>query len=426
MSIQNQKEGQDAPGFGSRVPGFPGSGFFHSANILFMVLLFLPILQRQVRILPRISLFGVEEQAQAVPFTWKNWFDGGYQLRAEIRHGQRLGIRAHLIRTDNQINFSLFGKIRQKSGTRVVFGNHGNLFENAYIRQANRPRQAAGHTVTTVVERVRQFQDICRAQGLGFVLLIAPSKASLYPEDIPARLRYPANPPTVPLYEQMIPRLRAAGVSIVDARALFLQWKKSAPYPLFPKGGTHWSYYGAARVVQALIAELESQTGANFPDLQISGVDIDDKPYREEADLVTLLNLWRWKSLTGPQYHPRLKLAPDPAARPARLLMIGDSFFFSIADLLDTAKIIERMDGLYYFRRRFVYPGGANTPFDRKDIDIRAELRGRDAVIIEINEYWLPDIGFLFLEHALETFTTNSVPVQSSREFERPESPDGP
>ena len=45
-----------------------------------------------------------------------------------------------------------------------------------------------------------------------------------------------------------------------------------------------------------------------------------------------------------------------------------------------------------------------NTPLDKRQLDLLAEIRGRDAIVIEVGEYWLPRIGFGFVRDLLRAY----------------------
>ena len=81
--------------------------------------------------------------------------------------------------------------------------------------------------------------------------------------------------------------------------------------------------------------------------------------------------------------------------------MIGDSFSFTLISIMEREHLFKQCDLFYYFKRRFSWPAGTNAPIDFANLDLKRELLRRDAVIIEINEYWLPQYGFGLLRPAI-------------------------
>ena len=59
------------------------------------------------------------------------------------------------------------------------------------------------------------------------------------------------------------------------------------------------------------------------------------------------------------------------------------------------------LDFLYYFNTRYSYPGKKRSPIDRKSIDWEKTLRGRDIVLVEVNEVAMNETGYDFIETAL-------------------------
>jgi hypothetical protein len=359
-------------------------------NMLFWLLLAFPLVQRAVRILPPAHLYGAESVPKRPVLTWRGWLDGSYAPALERRFSARLSVRPHLVRTDNQIAYSLFGRTGGR-GTQVVRGRDGWLYEKSYLDFHNRP-PAGGAKAASRARDARRLQDLLQARNIGFVVLLAPSKVTVYPEHLPeGALTRPLDAPGT--YDIARDALAAEGVHTLDARRLFLQWKPGAEVPLFPKTGTHWSYPAVTRLAGELYRELERQTGNDYPEIVLAGLQPGSEILHEENDLGNLLNLWTSRRLAGPPIHPTVVVRPAPGRPPPRLLFVGDSFAHTLNRLLDDHQAASRQDLLFYYKRRFIYPGETDVPIDRRRIDLRADLLASDAVILVINEVWLPDIG---------------------------------
>lgn len=362
------------------------------------------MIQQYAHPLPALTLHGVENPPPRIKLTKRSWFDGTFAQKTEARYSASMGLRAYFVRTDNELNLSLFGKLRDKAGTHVVIGKNGVLYEQSYLDNVRRPRQAHEETIVRTIERLKRFHALCREKGVGFLLVVSPSKVTVCPESVPEGALPPPEKRKAVLYDRMMPRIREAGIPVLDGRELFLKWKPDAAAPLFPKGGTHWSYYGAARILETMIPMLEKQTGKNFPNPRVTGVKTDRKIYREDADLMALLNIWTLYWRAGIQHHPVIEKDTDPAATPGDFLCIGDSFSHALNHLMDQQGVTGSLDNFYYFHRRIHYPGETQTPFERETIDPKTEIESRDAIIIEINEYWFPDFGFDFISQALRAY----------------------
>lgn len=376
----------------------------------FALLLALPLLQKSLHILPRAKLGGVETPQEWPRWTLRGWLDGSLQPAFEQAFNQRLATRPHLIKSWNQLHYTLFGFLPSRpDGESIVIGRDRYLYEQPYLRVYNRPGRARRTALRPLAARLRQLQDALHARGHGFLLVIAPSKVEIYPEFVPPHQLAPDRAARQTDYDRLLPLLREAGVHLLDGHADFLAAKAEAPHPLFSRTGTHWNYYGAGRVVARMLQIIEQQTGRNLPDLVMGPVREDRTPAGTDDDLLELLNTWGWPSLWDrqsfavPQLHPSFRLTPDPAARPARLLLVGDSFVLTLAEVLETSRACAQLDVLYYFNRTITYPATdrRGTPLDRATFDLASALAGRDAVVIEISEHRMAEVGYGFVEAAL-------------------------
>jgi hypothetical protein len=404
----------------------------------FLFWLALPALQRSLHLLPRVTLGGTQTAVAKPDAALKSWFDGSFQTAYERYYNYRFPLRPLLIKSWNQLYYTLFGVVPpRKGGTRLVVGKDNTLFEEAYLRTYNRNDNRTEDDLRSVCRRVRAFQDALQARHIAFLLVIAPSKVEFYPERVPDERIVPGRAQRRTVYDKMAPLLREAGVNLLDAHDWFLQMKATAPYPLFPKGGTHWNQYGAALVAGRILKEMERQTGRNYPDIVIDRVVTNRKAEGADSDLFALLNLWGgftfWKraSFAGVEVHPDLRPDPDPTAIKPNLLFVGDSFCLTLTAIMDRLDCYRQRDTYYYFKRAFSYrtpePGRLiargreddGVPLVHETLDVADALEGRDGVVIELNEEWLPKIGFGFIEFVLD-HSVKATGVQEDSEEGQP------
>jgi len=363
---------------------------------------------------PRTHLHGVERRAPDPQFTFESWLDGRYQERRDRYFRERVGFRSLLIKTYNQINFSLFGIVAKTKGTQVIVGKDNYLYEAVYVNAYNTPGSTPETALRGCVRDLRALQDKLAARNIGFLLVIAPSKVEIYPEYVPDDMLVPGRSARRTEYDRIVPLIEEFGVHCLDAHRLFLEEKNTGQHALFSRGGVHWNYYGAAIVLSRIISEIELQTGRDFISITRTGVMVDYTPRGTDNDLGELLNIWQTRRMIGPQVHPVLKNQAGGDGQPMNLLFIGDSFVHTLTEILTEQQICERWDMLFYYRRRFTPAGRSDDALDRSELDWKSELLARDAVLLEINEYWLtrlggrhvPDLGFGFVKDALSALTS--------------------
>lgn len=377
--------------------------FLLFAAAVFSLFLALPLVQQATRLPLDCPLAGVEPSAARPAVGFSAWWNGTLQAEFDAWLNRHIGFRGLLVRTANQINFTLYGELPSHGGTQMLMGRDGMLFEKPYVDAYNADGKKHRGNFPLISASTRRLQDRLARDGIAFLLVIAPSKAEIYPEFLPAEADVAGRPARRSNYQHFVEFLRRDGVNLVDAHELFLRWKAEPGTPrLFADGGTHWNEYGAARVVEEIVRRLRELTGKDLPAVKIAGAVVNRTIVGEDNDLGELANLWSGRQLAGPQVHPVVETQaggylPD-------VLFVGDSFGTTLTGFMDRHRLYRRRDTLHYYGRRFSYPVETDCPLDKAQFDLLAELRGRDAVVIEVAEYWLPRVGFGFVRDALNAY----------------------
>lgn len=379
--------------------------FLSLAAIVFLLLLWLPLFQSATGWPPDHPPAGVENTVPLPTPGWTAWWDGSLQSDFDTWLNQCIGLRGLLVRTANQINYSLFRELARGRGTQVLPGRDGFLYEKNYVDTYRNPGQAPEEDLRSVSAALRRLQNRLEADGIAFLLVIAPSKAEIYPEHLPGHADVAGRFSRRSNYENMRGILSRDGVNVLDAHELFLEWKREPGAPqLFTQGGTHWNHYGTARVVSVLIDRLRRLTGQDLPSIQVIGSETNDRIVGADNDLGKLANLWSDRRLAGPQTHPVRERHPGTYLADA--LFVSDSFGTKLTDIMNGGKLYRRQDTYYYYSRHFFWPR-PRTPgvdLEKLKLDLLQEVQGRDAVVIVEVETFLPQIGFGFVEDLLAAY----------------------
>jgi len=378
--------------------------------VLFTVGLWLPAVQRATRVFPKSALAGVESNAPRPEWSWAAWFSGEYARQYESRYNERIGLRGPLVRTYNQVYYSIFRKIPGRRGTQIVRGQDHWLYEKEYIKHVRRPGKTSPAYMEPVIKNLRRLQDALDQRGVGLVVVISPSKPAIYPEHLPPDiLAQPLVSEAETDYGKTIGLLDRYGIRCVDGHRLFKTIKAQAPYPLFTQGGTHWSHYGAFVVVREILKTLRDATGKPVPVPEMESAALR-RPEGADNDLGQLLNVWHYPGASTPAPYPQLVVPGVAFTRRPRLLLIGDSFVFTLLDVLRTAKLSGDCSLLYYYKRLFNYAAAnresdhgniPSRPIRREDINWERDILSYDAIILEVNEISITKIGWGFIDEAL-------------------------
>ncbi|UOQ80827.1 alginate O-acetyltransferase AlgX-related protein [Hymenobacter sp. 5414T-23] len=209
-----------------------------------------------------------------------------------------------MIRPRNQVAYSLFNQARAHG---VVMGKRNTLFEEAPILAYLGRDTVPAAEIRANVQRFRVVQDTLARRGKLLVFVIAPSKAAIYPELLPAA--YQQQRPHRSNYDRYATSMREAGLNVLDFGALFRQWKDTSSYPLFARGGIHWSGYGLTLAADTLFPYLEQHTHLNLPDFRRTGLEVTTSPRHPDGDMVRALNLL-WAPPSFPMGYPMVQFQP--------------------------------------------------------------------------------------------------------------------
>ena len=389
--------------------------------VIFVILAALPFIQKGTKLFPTFPLHGRETRVKKPEWTLTTILNGSAARQFEEYFSQKVGFRGCVVRAVNQFHFSVFGRITGNMGTPVVLGNDNWLYEKAYVKNYSRAFGINNRSRLAFVEGLKQLQDKLEERGIAFVLVISPSKPEIYPEHLPEKYQGRViKEPSKRAYLMTRPELAAAGVNVFDVRFLFEQLKPSTPF-LFPKTGTHWSYYGSFLACQAMLDNLNETQGLSVPIPKLADV-VMESPLGTDTDLLNILNLLWFGSDKNLQPYP--KVTVSAAAMPNRLnvLVVGDSFSFTLIDSLNLSRATKRVDLLYYFKRHYCYPmtdtpgymsdhvGADAGPIDRSKLDWEALLLSKDLVILEVNEIMLASCGWGFINSAIAALEQAPTP----------------
>ncbi len=371
---------------------------------LFFVLCSLPGLQMAFHISKIEKLHGVEASAAdpAPAFSWAEVLGEQYQGKLEEWLGRNIGYRGQLVRTDNQINYSVFGQISSNYASPLVLGKNNTLFEKLYIDAINGKGMVGDNDLRQSAKKLALLQRLLGERGITFLLLISPAKTTVEMESIPPRYLHPARPAEEKSnYNRLLPMLKEANIRMLDSRELLLRWKREAPRSLFARGGTHWNMETSCRVTGEMLEMLSKASGKPIPRVPCEPVETRDVPDPFDRDLADLCNLWNaapfYESLPYPVAPAELP-AYDPS-RP-RMLFIGGSFLWSMFHYLDLFQIYSHRDMYYYFSRRFRFPSREEVPIDKRNFNWD-EVFSNEYIVLEVNEANIRNIGSGFIEAAL-------------------------
>ena len=306
-------------------------------------------------------LKGVENEQPKPVLNFQNYVEGSFQRQTEAHLKQHLGFRPTLIRLYNQYLWDFYGKTPVTEG-QVTFGKDGWMYEpwvvaDHYQRQfryfASDSTQMAT-LLTEEAERLLQLQQTLESSGIKLFVCLVPAKDLICPEYLPENqdTRFDNEPKISARFfnEEIYTQL---GINHLNLEQWFLQIKDTADFMLFPKTGTHWSRYAALQGADTLIRYMEHLGDINMRNLVIGPRELDNARDPDD-DLESLLNLIR--PLPKPKYYyANATTDGDTTAMKPKIIVIGDSFWWTIAAQLPLGEIFSESPYWYYNSTVYYY-----------------------------------------------------------------------
>jgi hypothetical protein len=199
------------------------------------------------------------------------------QITVELSRGQRPQIQELFLNPPTQANLNAFEKGIERScwlaeklrpwaqylnflvltdaGDKAIVGRDGWFFYKPSVRYLVEPCS----TKSEVISAIQSFRERLADRGIELMVVIAPNKASVYPEMLARRsqrLPQPANPDTLAI----ISELSQAGVELVNLFDVFSQERaaSSDSTQYYLSQDSHWSAEGVTLAAKAVAKRLQA------------------------------------------------------------------------------------------------------------------------------------------------------------------------
>ena len=369
----------------------------------FVLILCIPLIELQFDLVEEKPLKGAYYDVKDKTLTLVGWFSGEFQAAKEPYLKSILGFRSFLIRIHNQLDYTFF-KITHSDG--IIVGKDNVLFQDMYIN-AYCGRDYVGHnTLSNQVDKYILLQNQLSEQGIDLYLIIAPGKASIFPENIPEYLKLNRDTTN---YDKAIQLLKKKGGKFLDLKPYFLSLNKKPKYPLFPNHGTHWSGYAVTLAADSIFNFLEFNTNFDFLKYHTSEGTLSDDYRFTDNDIGSAINLL-FKNTNQKLYYPEVNFEKsDSTFVKPNVLLIGDSFtqsFWKFYPYFD--ELFDKKSRFWYYNRVVAWQPENNGTYVSK-LDLHEEINKRDIILILATEQNLSNFGFGFIEKTFAILNDKNV-----------------
>lgn len=355
------------------------------------------------------GLVGLVISDEKPKFSWTAWFDGSYQAEQEDYDNDHWAFKEVLVRLNNQLYYDLFNQLRVNG---FVSGKDNYVFSESYIYAAFGDDLVERKKFEVLLEKARVVKDSLKARGIDLIIGLAPGKGAYCNEFVDDKYRHTYHTRN---YDQFKEIALAKKHHVLDLFDYFEKLKPNTKYPLYPKFGHHWSYYGECIAVDTIISYIEQLRGTDMPDLKWTKVDVVDTARSRDADVLKSMNLWDAPSQNMQLAYPVAEFEDDSAKNKTRVLVLGDSYWYGPVYMGINQKAFGYGDFWYYYNR-VVPQRVAGEKLEVWQLDLKAEVEAYQVIMLLYADGNLPGYGNGFIEDLYEMYT---APQTFSQRMER-------
>lgn len=354
-------------------------GFKIALLVILLGFLFIPMVQKRVKVFDEgRPLDGYFEPAQDTVLTGENWFSRAYQRKKENVINERFGLRAFLVRLNNQINFSLFDDTRVQN---MIKGKENYLFASNFLDTYS-GRNFVGRKAhaDSVFNSILQLNKFLLERNKKLIVCIAPCKESFYPEFLPDTCKEHLKEENY--YSYYNKKFTGSEIPYIDYQSYFQKLKPTTKYPLFAQGAFHWTTYGACLALDSLIKVVRHEMGKKVNLIKLTSVELTDTARFTDDDEGRAMNLLE-KVNDKKLAYPKIEyvFSQDSCYRP-KVLIVGDSFFYGLNNTWVPLTVFSKDSYFLYYYRQAVTYNNEKKDQDVSTMDMKKELEDTDLVIL--------------------------------------------
>lgn len=364
--------------------------------IFFIVLLTIPFVQYHFNVFELKKLDGAFVLNPEPKLSFKSWMDGTYQQKLDKHLEDSIGFRSFLIRTYNQVSYSLFNMARSPGS---VVGKDDQLFLRSYIDGYLGTTFKGKEVLDDELHKMKFIQDTLEKLGKTLLLVFAPGKASYYTEYLPDE--YDPGAKKLNNYEYYIQKCNELGINNIDLLSWFRKLKGKTVYPLYPRNGVHWSSYGMYIGIDSIVKYIENKRQIDLPDIVVDEVKMSENVVHPDRDVEENMNtLFEIESPPMP-YLKYSFVKKDTSVKP-KVLAISDSYYWQVYGAQIPQNVFDWGGFWFYFKT--IHPERNGKLVSVDSVNLRNELFKQDVIMIMGTEATLHMFPYGFIEKSYRYF----------------------
>lgn len=382
---------------------------YSTLNLIALVAISLPFLFSFLKEDNTPNLVGILISNEKPEFSRVAWFDGSYQNLREDYNNDHWAFKEKMVRLNNQVYYAAFNQIRVNG---FVIGKEDYVFSEGYIFSAFGEDVLPEAEIKTLLTKAKVVQDTLKKKGIDLLLVYAPGKGAFCKEYVQDKYVHPIK---VTNHELFVRNSKLLDIHYLDILGYFGKLKSNSPYPLFPKFGHHWSYYGACLATDTLIGAIEKLHQTDLPDISWTEIDVVDTSRSRDADVLKSMNLLNPPTQNMMLAYPKIQFELDSIKNTTRVLTISDSYWYDQVYMGVPTNCFAGGQFWYYYNKVIPSP----IPGEKVEVwqlDLKQEIEKNKVIVLLYSDGNLPKFGNGFIEDAYQLYTN---PVQYRIRSER-------
>ena len=357
--------------------------------------LLLPMIQQTLNLFEFEPLNGAVATVEKPVFSKYEWKTGEFQKKFEDYVNNNFGFRNPLIRLNNQQAYTFYNEARANG---VIIGKENYLYEENYIRAWLGTDFSGTEEIREKVRKLKRVQDTLKQLNKDLLVVVAPGKASFFPEYVPDS--YKADKRGQTNYAAYLSEMKGQGVNHLDFNRWFIAMKPGSPYPLYGQCGIHWSKYGEFLAADSLITTIGKMRHTDMSRWIKERIEIREQNSPEDYDIGAGMNLM-FKLKTYPMAYPVYHLETSKMKQP-KVLVVADSYYWGMFNAGLSRDMFD--NGQFWYYNESIYPDSFEKPKTVADIRITEGIEQHEVVVIMCTDANLYKFAFGFIEQAYEAY----------------------
>ncbi len=372
--------------------------------IFLFALLWLPFIQQLTKYFKETELKGAFVKPTLPKFSIDSLNEFKFQQQYENYENSNFGFRGIFIKIKNSLNYLVFKELSIEDN---IAGKDNYIFSVGSIRRTLGLDYNGKNKNAATIEKINFLKKGVEKHGGHLLVLIAPSKESIYPDYLPNQYKQNTLPQND--YADFIEGYKKYNIPYIDYCVYFKNLKDNAQYSLFTKTGFHWSLYGASIAHDTLIHYIANTIGKEIPAYRKESVELSDTAREPDNDFEGPLNLLFTLSQHQYAYFKQQIITETKNKYRPKVIVIGDSFFWQLKNQKMMSDIFSFDSKFWFYFATTSFPIGDEPGVPLNTINIMKEIEEADFVLLVGNISTLNTFPYGIEEYYANHVSNNDI-----------------